>query len=239
MAFFQPTEIYQEAQNVDAVLGGNFLGNLFLVNVMLVIFNLIPAFPMDGGRMLRAFLAMKFTRSKATRIAANIGQIIAILFIIMGIQHNPFLVLIGVFIFMSARSETVYETSRSALSDYKVRKLIMSKYTVLKHDDHLDRVVEVVLLSQEKEFIVAHNHKIVGVLTQHNIIQALSLKQNFFVHEIMNKEFPYFSPDMNLKTAYERLATNQSSIGPVIDNSQLIGILNMENIQEFLLYNRL
>lgn len=238
IAFFQSVELSQETQNLDELLEGNFLLKLFIINLMLAIFNLIPAFPMDGGRMLRAALAMKLTRSKATNIAANIGQLIAIIFIILGAKYNPFLVIIGIFILMAARTEDVYESSRSILSDYKVRKLLMTKYTILKYDDHLDKVVDVILASQEKEFVVVNNQKVVGVLTQNNVIKALSLKENFFLYEIMNKEFPCFSPEMNLRSAYEELATNQYSVGPVIENSKLIGILNMENIQEFLLFKR-
>jgi len=231
--------ISQETHSLDKVLDSNFLFNLFVINLILAIFNLIPAFPMDGGRIFRAALSMKLTRASATKIAANVGQIIAIIFIIVGVKHNPFLVLIGIFIFMAARTEETYERSRSILSDFKVKNLIMTKYTVFDHNDHIDKVVAVILASQEKEFVVVHNQEVVGVLTQNNVIQALSLKENFCLHEIMNKKFPSFSPNMNLKSAYEVLVTNQYSVGPVIENSKLVGILNMENIQEFLLFNKI
>ncbi len=235
----QALDLSQKAQHLDDFSKGSFLFNLFLINLILAIFNLLPAFPMDGGRMLRAVLAMKFSRSKATKIAANIGQIIAIIFIIFGVNHNLFLAFIGIFIFIAARTESTYETSKSILSDYKVKNVMMSKYTALKHDDHLDKVISVILASQEKEFIVMNDKKVVGVLTQMDIIRALSLKKNFFLYEIMRKKFPCFSPNMNLKEVYEELITNRYSIGPVIENSELIGILNMENVQEFLLFNKL
>ncbi|HNN00722.1 MAG TPA: site-2 protease family protein, partial [Turneriella sp.] len=79
-----------------------FLPTLFLVNVLMAVFNLIPAFPMDGGRILRALLALKFERTRATQIAANLGQVIAIGFVFVGLFYNIWLVFIGIFIYLGA-----------------------------------------------------------------------------------------------------------------------------------------
>jgi Zn-dependent protease/predicted transcriptional regulator len=237
---FDPTkfaDLVENIQNTDNFLEGNFLFNLFVVNLVIAVFNLIPAFPMDGGRMLRAFLSTQFSRAKATQISALIGQMIAIIFIIFGYKHNIFLALIGIFIFIISKTEESYETAKSILANYKVRNLIMTKYTALNHNDNLEKVIAEILSSQEKEFIITDGHKIVGVLNQTNIIHALALKKNFLLSEIMDKSFPKFSPNTSLKEAYEEFATNRYTIGPVIENSKLVGILNRENIQEFLIFN--
>ena len=88
------------------VTGSNFLSDLLIINIILVAFNLIPAFPMDGGRMLRAFLAFRMKRAKATQIAASVGQLLAIVFTMFGLFYNPFLLFIGVFVFLGAGAES-------------------------------------------------------------------------------------------------------------------------------------
>ncbi len=104
----------REAQNIDRLIDGSFLVNLLVINVILAVFNIIPAFPMDGGRMLRALLAIKLNRTKATKIASNIGQFIAVIFVILGFNSsNIILIMVGVFIFLAARAELKYESKRS------------------------------------------------------------------------------------------------------------------------------
>ena len=83
----------------------NFMFFLFIINLGLVVFNMIPAFPMDGGRVLRALLAMKMERVKATQTASSIGQVIAVFFLLVGLLYNPFLILIALFIFLGAYGE--------------------------------------------------------------------------------------------------------------------------------------
>lgn len=103
----------------------SFVVNLLLVNISLVVFNMIPAFPMDGGRILRSLLAMKLSKVKATLIAARIGQLISFGFVIVGWFYNPMLILIGIFIFYGAKAELRYtkeaeQGAKFMLTDYEV-----------------------------------------------------------------------------------------------------------------------
>ena len=147
----------EEPENLVKLTGAVFLFNLLVANVVLAVFNFIPAFPMDGGRILRALLSFKFSREKATRIAAGIGQFIAILFFFAGFYLNIWLVLIGVFIFLGAGAEAEFEISKTVLSGHKVRDVLMKKFIVLLPEDTLEKAVQYLLDGQAQEFVVAKN----------------------------------------------------------------------------------
>ena len=232
----QTIDLSQNNIDFSEMLEGNFVLKLMIINFVLAIFNLIPAFPMDGGRILRSILSIWLDRTGATKIAANFGQIIAIIFMIIGFKSNLFLAFIGIFIFMAAHSEDTIETTKSILHNYLVRDIMMTKYTTLESHDNLDKVLKIILDSQEKEFVVLKNNQIVGVLTQGDIIRSLAQKQNLEIGKIMSKKFTTLHENTNLQEAYENLLQNQCSIAPIIKNSKLVAILNMENIQEFLLF---
>lgn len=213
-----------------------FSFNLLMANVILVVFNLIPAFPMDGGRMLRAFLAFNMERSRATRLAASIGQVLAIGFMLFGFFYNFWLVIIGFFIYLGAGSEANMETIRSGLSDNKVSDVIMKKFSVLLPQDTLEKAVRILLDSQEQEFIVAENDHVKGVLTRKKLIKGLSeFGKTCPVSEVMSNEYLILHPEMPLKEVYLQMLTKGCSVGPVLENGKLIGIVDKNNIDELLM----
>ncbi len=118
-----------------------FIPTLFLVNVIMAVFNLIPAFPMDGGRVFRALLAMKLERTRATQIAANVGQVLAIGFVMLGLFYNIWLVFIGIFIYLGAGAEASQEYVKRDLSAQRVGHLLMTKFTLLRAEDQLSMAV--------------------------------------------------------------------------------------------------
>jgi Zn-dependent protease len=150
--------IFNDPAEAEAFLAtisaGNFLFYLFLTNLLLVAFNAIPAFPMDGGRVLRALLAFRLDRVRATQIAAGLGQFIAVLFFILGFYYNPFLILIAVFVFFGASSEYKMIAQLTALRGHRVREAMMSRYTTLNPADGLDRIADVLLAGTERNFVV-------------------------------------------------------------------------------------
>ncbi|MFN7117881.1 MAG: site-2 protease family protein [Saprospiraceae bacterium] len=226
--FPEMTEAAMTQVNAD-----NFLFNLLSVNIILVLFNLIPAFPMDGGRVLRALLAMRYDRAVATNIAAKIGQFLAIAFVFFGFFYNPFLIFIGLFIFLGAGAESNFENTRSALSKYKVRDVLMNQFTAFHAFETLDKAIAALLNGQEKEFLVEQDNEIIGIITRDEIIQGLrEIGQEGAIGRIANKQFFTLYPDMPLEEAYARMMQTQSAICPVMENGQLIGVLNMENITE-------
>ncbi len=218
------------------ITGKNFLFNIFVVNIILALFNLIPAFPMDGGRVLRALLAMRYSRGQATNIAAKIGQLLAIIFVFLGFFYNFWWIFIGLFIFLGAGAEANFETTRSALSKYKVRDALMHQFTVLHAFEPIDKAVATLLNGQEKEFLVEQDNEIIGIITRDEIIQGLrTFGQEAAIGRVANKTFLTLFPEMPLQEAYENMLRMSASICPVIEDHRLIGVLNMENITEMVM----
>src|SRR4030042_4888485 len=168
-----------------------FLPALLIVNVMLFLFNLVSAFPMDGGRLLRAGLGFRVSRFQATRIAARIGQLFAIFFAIWGLFHNPFLILIAVFVFLGAQAELQDVQSKSMLEGKKINNLLMRNFTPFNPQMHLKHAVDILLNGQEEEFVVLDGDKVVGVLTKNLIIKGLSeYGKEVETEKIMETDFP-------------------------------------------------
>ena len=211
--------------------GSAFWFNLLLANVVLAVFNLIPAFPMDGGRVLRALLAFKYDRNKATRIAASIGQFLAILFV-----SNIWLVFIGVFIYLGAGAEATFEATKSILTGHSVKDVLMKQYTILQPQDTLEKVVELLLNGQEQEFVVVENNQVTGVLTRKELIAGLAeYGKQSPVANVMRKDFLTLNPDMPLQEVYQKLMANGCAVAPVLDNGKLIGIVDKENVNELIM----
>lgn len=226
-----------EDQNAH-MLGQSFGFNLFAANIILAVFNLIPAFPMDGGRVLRSILAFTMDRARATRIAATVGQFLAITFVFFGFFYNFWLVFIGLFIYLGAGSEAAYESTKSALSGYTAKDVLMRKFTRLLPEDTLEKVVQVLLDSQEQEFVVAENNHIHGVLTRKELIKGLSeYGKASPVARIVRNDYLTLHPNMALQEVYQKLMASHCSVAPVLDNGQLIGIVDKENINELLMVN--
>src|SRR5262245_56758073 len=160
---------------VDAALrvGGGFVQQLFWVNVSLVVFNLVPAFPMDGGRVLRAVLAMRLDYVRATQIAASIGQGIALLFGILGCFFNPFLIFIAVFVWLAGAQEAGLVQMRSALGEIPVMRAMITDFRALGSDDPLAQAVEHLLGGFQQDFPVVEDGRLVGVLTRNDLAAAL------------------------------------------------------------------
>jgi Zn-dependent protease/predicted transcriptional regulator len=214
----------------------NFLLNFFIVNIALAIFNLIPAFPMDGGRILRALLSFKFKRHIATKIAARIGQLLAIAFIIIGFLSNPFLIFIGVFVFMGAQIEANNTESKYVLKGYKVKDVVMKKYLSIDKDQPLSKAIELLLDSQSKNFLITSNEEPIGTLNRDEIIVALSKRgENTAIHTAMNSNLVYLEENTLLADVFDLIYSSKSTLMLVMNKKELIGTLDTENLLEFLL----
>ena len=215
----------------------NFLVYLFLTNIMLVLFNAIPAFPMDGGRVLRALLSFRLNRVRATQIAAYLGQMIAILFFFLGFFSNPFLILIGLFVFFGASGEYSMIRQLSGLQGHQVREAMMRNFTILQPDDDLHRVAEALLAGTERNFPVAdENGTLTGILYHSAVLAAFQQKRNdLTVSDLMERDFTPLSPDEQLTEVYRLATERQDRFFPVLEYGKLIGTIDMDNINEFLL----
>ena len=208
---------------------------LFIANVMLVVFNLIPAFPMDGGRVLRALLAFTMDRARATEIAAGLGQALAVIFFMLGLFFNPFLILIALFIFLAAYSENQMVKQKSLVEGHFVREALLTNITVLHPDHSLEDVFAIILSGTEKDFVVTENEDIVGVLNHKEIIKNAK-NGSIKVRSIMNTKFSCMNATDELREFFNLINKEKQRFFPVTDNTnKLIGAIDAYNVSEFLM----
>jgi Zn-dependent protease/CBS domain-containing protein len=230
-------EAVKESMTTAFVLGkNNFLFSLLSVNISLVLFNLIPAFPMDGGRMLRAILSMQMDRVKATAIAARTGQIFSVIFFILGIFYNPFLILIALLIFITAQAEHEDVASKFILHRYKVKDVISHNYSKIEQSAPIMDAAKLLLDTQSTDFLVADNNKIVGTLNRDEIIKALTDKgEEAKVAEAMNDKVKFTNEEESLDVIFREFRSGKTTIMPVIKGNDLTGTVDLNNIIELIL----
>ncbi|MBK8845887.1 MAG: site-2 protease family protein [Bacteroidetes bacterium] len=223
-------------QLTGGVNQSNFFLNFFIVNIWLAIFNLIPAFPMDGGRVLRAILSMKFERHIATNIAARIGQLLALAFIFIGFNGNPFLIFIGLFIILGAQAELEMTKTGFMLKGILVKDVVMKHYETITASDIVETAVKQLLNGQCKNFLVISDGYPVGSLSRDEIIEALSNnKSNATIDTVMNRDILKLNMKEPIEIAYQKMLANKNGIAAVYDNEQFVGVLDVENILEFVM----
>lgn len=214
---------------------GPFLERLMLVNISLVVFNMLPAFPMDGGRALRALLATRMDEARATRIAARLGQGMAVLFGIVGWLANPVLVLIALFVWMGAAQEARMAEIRTALSGTSVDRVMITEFRTLTPDDRLAAVVELVLHEGQHDFPVTQDGRIAGILTRHILLRGLQeggLQSR--VGDVMDRDVQIVDPHDMLDAVLGRLGSRESSTAPVVQDGRLVGLLTADAVAEYL-----
>jgi Zn-dependent protease/predicted transcriptional regulator len=210
-----------------------FLWGLFYANLMLPIFNLIPAFPMDGGRALRALLSMFMGRLNATRTAALIGQFLAIAFVFLGFFFNFWLVFIGLFIFLGASGETVMEQTKVALGSLTVRDALMHQFTALSPHSTLGEASDALLNSQDTTFVVLDNGEAIGLLTVKEIVKGLAESgTRVQISAFMKRDFLTVSPDMKLFDLLMELTEKGETAAVVVEGDSHVGLIDRQNLQE-------
>ena len=218
------------------VASGDFLERLMAVNISLVLFNLIPAFPMDGGRVLRALLAMRLDYVRATQIAANIGQGLAFLFGLFGLFNNPFMLFIAFFVWIGASQEASMAQMRNTISGIPVTHAMQTRFDTLSPTDRLDRVVSLILAGSQQDFPVLDDGQFVGVLTREDFIKALSQQgQNTPVANVIRRNVPSVDSHEMVEMALLRLQESGTKMLPVMHRGHFVGLVTSENITEFLM----
>jgi Zn-dependent protease len=218
------------------VASGSFLMRLMLVNVSLVLFNLLPAFPMDGGRVLRALLAMRMDYVRATQVAANIGQGMAFLFGLAGLFGNTFLLFIAFFVWIGASQEASMVQMRNSISGIPVTHAMQTRFESLSPTDPLKRVVDLILAGSQQDFPVVEDGQFIGVLTRDDFIKALSQHgQNTPVGEVIRRNVPSVDSHDMVETALMRLQESGEKTLPVMHGGRFVGLVTAENVTEFLM----
>lgn len=219
-----------------SVTGGSFTERLMVVNLFLALFNMLPAFPMDGGRVLRSLLAMRMDYTQATQIAAGLGQAMALLFGFLGFFGNPFLLFIAFFVWIGAAQEASMVQMKSALGGIPVSRAMLTDFQTLSLRDSLARAVELILRGSQQDFPVVEDEGVVGVLTRADLLIALAQRgQEVPVTEVMRREFQTVGPDEMLETAFARLQSCECHTLPVAHRKRLVGLVTMDNVGEFLM----
>jgi Zn-dependent protease/predicted transcriptional regulator len=222
--------------DIFSVSNGGFLQRLLAANLLLVAFNLIPAFPMDGGRVLRAILAMRMDHVRATQIAATIGQGLAFLFGFIGLFGNPTLLFIAFFVWIGAEQEANMARIKHALGGIPVSRAMQTDYQTLSPRDTLGRAVELILAGSQQDFPVVDGDRVLGILERESLIKALSSGgQEQTVLTTIRTDLPVIDSHEMVEQALARIGQSGARTLPVTHAGRLAGLITSENITEFLM----
>ncbi len=218
------------------LVGGHLMVKLMWINLVLAGFNLVPAFPMDGGRVLRALLATRVAYARATQIAATVGQTVAIALGILGFFYNWFLLFIAMFVYVAAQEESHLAQVKSVLRGVPVRDAMMTRFRTLSRDDPLGMAVDELLSSAQQDFPVLEDDRIVGVLTRRDMLKAMSeTNRDVPIGQVLQKDCGAVEETEMLENAFNRMHENGCSSLPVVKAGRLVGVLTLESVGEWMM----
>ncbi|MBY0587572.1 site-2 protease family protein [bacterium] len=222
--------------HVESV-GSQLLAELFWVNVSLVLFNMIPAFPMDGGRVLRALLAMFLPHARATQIAAGLGQALAFGLGFWGLMSgSPVPIFIAFFVWMAAGQEAYQVNLKNALAGVPVSDAMITRYQTVSPGQPVRDVVDLILTGFQQDFPVISNGQVVGMLTRSDVVEHVkSAGESVSVESAMTHEYCSADPFDTLEQAFFRLQESKCRSMPVVHRGKLVGLLTPENVGEFMM----
>ncbi len=218
---------------------GNLLPRIAAGNLVLAAFNLLPAFPMDGGRILRAALGLFKSEREATRFAARIGQALALAMGLYGLlSGHLMLVFIAVFVYIGAVQENAAVLGRTLIEGAPVSAAMVTDFRTLSHGQTIRDAAEMLLATTQQDFPVVHGELVLGLLGRSRLLRAMASEgPDSYVAGAMDRDFVRLSPRMDLAEAVPKL----TAAGPcalVMEDDRLVGLLTMENLSEFLLLRR-
>ena len=214
------------------------IDRLAAVNLFLAVFNLIPAFPMDGGRVLRAALASRFGYVRATEVAASIGQFVAFALGFIGLLYNPILIFIAIFVYLAAASESHMVALRAVSRGVPVSHAMMTQFAALTPEAHIDEAVQTLLQTSQGEFpVVDGGGKPVGLLGRGDLIRGLkTLGPDAKVADAMATNMPVITYRATLEQAFKLLQEKQAPAVAVTDAAgKLAGLVTGETIAEMMM----
>lgn len=210
---------------------GSLLAYLAVINMMLGVFNILPAFPMDGGRVLRGVLALRLPFERATSIAVSIGQFFAVMMFVYGIFRAPWLALIGVFIYLSAEGEERATLMRRPSVRVPVSRAMLSPVASVTTDETLGSVMQRMCHGFQQSFPVTDNGRLVGMLPRDIILRAAGeYDLQRAVGDIMQRTFDVADPSEDLDRVFLRMRSRRRQIMPVARGDSLVGLISLEQI---------
>jgi len=213
----------------------SFLNKLFWANLILATFNLIPAFPMDGGRVLRAFLAIWMDHVRATDIAAYIGQAIAFVLGPIGMVVNPMLLFIALFVILGAEYEREMARRRYSLAGIPVQELMIRDVCTLHPDDSLEQAMQRLRQSFQRDFPVIDADHVIGLLTRDRLLAALARwGMQTPIRDVMHTRFRTARPEELAEEVLADLDESDPQMVLVInEQGRLVGVLTPQNLIEY------
>ncbi|MEO8679681.1 MAG: site-2 protease family protein [Vicinamibacterales bacterium] len=219
-----------------SVATGGFVERVMLANVMLALFNLLPAFPMDGGRVLRALLATRMEYTRATERAAAIGQGMAILLGFIGLLGNPMLIFIALFVWIGAGQEASMALMKSALGGIPLRRAMLTDFRTLAPANTLGDAVDLLLASSQQDAPVVADGRLAGILTRQDLLTALARGgRTALVGEHMKTDCPTADAAEMLEAALLRMQGHNCRTMPVLERGVMVGVVTMDNVGEFMM----
>jgi Zn-dependent protease/CBS domain-containing protein len=196
----------------------------------IAVLNAIPAYPLDGGRILRAIFSRKLHISAATRRAVSISNAIAMVLMIAGLFSNQWLTMVGVIIFSAAQLEERALVFQSVLDNVRLEEIMLTDFATLSPADTLEDALDKAVHSLQEDFPVVRGSDMVGVISRQRILDALRAEGNGYVQAVMNKIFEVSVRGDSLGSAFRKLTSRNSSIIPVVEDQRLIGIVTLQNL---------
>jgi Zn-dependent protease len=215
--------------------GGPFLDRLMWINLVLAVFNLLPGFPMDGGRVLRALLGWWMDYERATDIAARVGQATAIMFAVVGYLFNWILLFIALFVYVGAHSEAHMVHIRSMVKGVPVREAMLRHVTVLSGKDTLGHAADDILGGSQQSFPVIEDGHPMGILPRDDLLMSIARHgRNKPVDEVKLRQCETVEDTESLDKTIERMLVGDCEMYPVVHDGQLVGVITMDNVGEWL-----
>jgi Zn-dependent protease/predicted transcriptional regulator len=209
----------------------NALGrSFFWINAFLFAGNLLPAFPLDGGRIFRAWLAQTKDFRTATQHAVNLGHLFAAGFMLAGVLSSQWLMLAGLFLFMSAQMEERTAIFHSVVEAVHMEDIMLTHFSTLSPADTLEDALDWAVHSLQDDFPVVSGGDLVGVITRQKIVEHLRREGNGYVQAAMNKAFEIASKGESLASAFRKLTARGLTLIPVVDGERLVGIVTLQNL---------
>jgi Zn-dependent protease/CBS domain-containing protein len=210
---------------------GNLPRSLVWINLYIAGFNLLPAYPMDGGRVLRALFSRHMDPIQATRRAVSIGQAFATLFILTGmLLPNYWLTLVGLFLFIASQMEERSAVFQSVLEKVHLEDIMLTDFATLSPADTLEDALEKAVHTLQDDFPVIRGSDMVGVISRQKILEALRVEGNGYVQAVMNRIFEVAQKSESLASAFRKLTARNLSIIPVVEDQRLVGIVTLQNL---------
>jgi Zn-dependent protease/CBS domain-containing protein len=210
--------------------GQNLARSIVWANLYLAVLNLLPAYPLDGGRLVRVYFARSMDVSSATRRAVTISTAMSMVFIFAGIFSNPWLTMVGVIIFSAAQLEERALVFQSVLDNVRLEEVMLTDFATLSPADTLEDALEKAVHSLQDDFPVVRGSDMVGVISRQRILDALRAEGNGYVQAVMSKIFEVSMRQDSLGSAFRKLTGRNSSIIPVVEDQRLVGIVTLQNL---------